>query len=150
MFKTSKIFFAKLSLFGGHVEGMLQPYNRLGLSFSVVNSISTKTLIRNCTIEKCFSFHETLIFDFTIMFCSIILFFNALNLDSKCLFKPPWINHLKEMVEICISMKFLLVVSKFVQRIIVEIQRQDTDFSINVHYYCLLLLIFFKVALIQN
>ena len=47
--------------YGGHVQGMLQPNNRIRLFLSAVNRMEIKSLIRSLTITKCFLFHGDII-----------------------------------------------------------------------------------------
>ena len=88
----------------------------------------------NRTIKKSFSFRGKHIIDVATVFCSAIWFVNALNFDSKFL-----------MAECYIFSTNSLLVDYF----IAEIRKHYTDFSTNGHYYCFLLLIFFKGALME-
>ena len=65
--------------------------------------------------------------------CSVVPF-DLSNFDFKCL-----------MAECYIFSTNSLLVDYF----IAEIRKHYTDFSTNVHYYCFLLLIFFKGALME-
>ena len=73
----------------------------------------------------CLSLHQKHIFDFANMFCSIILFFNALNFDFTW-----FINHLKRVVETCIVIIYLFCQSLFRRLSYCWNSKYVTDFSV--------------------
>ena len=62
---------------------MLQPSNRIWLSFSAVNRMNIKSLISNSIITKSFSFYKQYVFDFTTIFNAAP--FNFQYFDPTCL-----------------------------------------------------------------
>ena len=57
-------------------HGIIQPQNRVRLSFSAVNCMNIKNLIHNCIITKGLSFYKEHFFDLTTILCGTILLFN--------------------------------------------------------------------------
>ena len=98
----------------------ISAYSRVTQFFSAVICVEIKSLIRNRTITKCFSFCENNIFYFDAIACGTILFSNTLCIILLYLIPQYYVFDLfwlKRVVETCTKTKFLLVLVKFFSRI---------------------------------
>ena len=117
---------------------MLLLYNRIRLSLSTVNRTEIKYFVRNHTITKCFSFEEKRIF----RFCHYVLWCNFIFQYFYFKFLTDYLSRWYNLYCYAFFHFFTKVYSA--KYFLDEIQKHDTDFSINFHYYCLLFLMLLK------
>ena len=111
------------------------------LSQPLTACMNIKSLIRNCTIKKCFSFYEKHIFNFTTIFCNILHFI------FQCFGSTCLICYLIPCYKLVLSSKFNSYAKVYPVSNLITWILSPTSYKYILYYSTL---IFFSVNLFEN